>query len=148
MVKQIRALEEYKTAQNVLLYYPKENELDFRELAGDGKKFYLPRIEKGVLIVCPWQEGDKLELSSFSVYEPVSAPVNEDVLDLVILPGLCADVRKNRLGYGKGCYDEFLPKCRAISLFPVPDELLFNSIPAEAHDVKPDMVLTPTQILR
>lgn len=148
LIAQIRALEEYQNAKNVMLYYPKEFELDLTDLVVDNKQFYLPRIEKGVLVACPWNFGDELKTSSFGVQEPLTQSVVPEVLDLIIAPGLCADISKNRLGYGKGCYDEFIPKTGSIVVFPVPDELLFNSIPSETHDVKPNVILTPTRIIR
>ena len=148
LIAQIRTLEEYQNAQNVMLYYPKDDEPDLRALTDDNKNFYLPRIEKGILVSCPWQADDELELSTFNVYEPKTNAISPKELDLIITPGLCADINKNRLGYGKGCYDEFLPHCNAVVIFPIPDELLFNSIPSEPHDIKPHIIVTPTKIIK
>ena len=147
MVERIRELPEYKEARVVLLYYPKVGELDLTALVEDDKEFCLPRIEQRILQACPWKLGDELVLSTFQVQEPLTTAINPMDIDLIITPGLCADVQRNRLGYGKGCYDEFIPRTNAVTIFPVPDELLFNQIPSEAHDIKPDIVITPTKII-
>lgn len=148
IVERIRELPEYKEARVILLYYPKAGELDLTALAEDDKAFCLPRIQQRILQACPWKVGDQLVLSTFQVQEPLTAAINPIEIDLIITPGLCADVQRNRLGYGKGCYDEFIPRTNAVTIFPVPDELLFNKIPTEPHDIKPDIIITPTKIIR
>ena len=139
----------YKNTKNILLYYPKKGELDLTELALDKtKSFYLPKLNKDCIECCYWQRGDKLELSKYNILEPTTKPTTINQIDLIILPGLCADTQRNRLGYGKGCYDKLLIESRAITIFPVPEELLFNLIPTEPHDQKADIVITPTQIIQ
>ena len=148
LTERIAELDEFQQDQTVMLYYPKEDELDLTELYTEKKEFFLPRIEKGKILVCPWDFGDKLTKSSFNVYEPLTEPVDPQILDLIIMPGLCADVNKNRIGYGKGCYDEFLTYCNAKTIFALPDELLFNSVPTAIHDIKPEIIITPTKIIQ
>lgn len=149
LVAKIKDLIEYQNAQHILLYYPKVNELNLTELANDSSKtFYLPRLQTDCIECCCWQQEDELKLSKYKILEPITNATPIEQIDLIILPGLCADTQKNRLGYGKGCYDKLLQASKALSVFPVPDELLFTQIPSEAHDQKPDIILTPTKTIR
>ena len=75
------------------------------------------------------------------------AVVDETQIDLIFLPLLAFDHAGFRIGYGKGFYDTFLPKCRkdvvkvGLSLFdPVP------RLPAEDHDVPMDYCFTPERL--
>jgi len=149
LVKRIRETEEYKAAKTVMLFYPKKFEIDLTDLIKDiNKNFCLPKMIKNELIPCCWTTETKLELSSFKVYEPCNITTPTHSIDLIILPGLCADKNRNRLGYGKGCYDKFLIHYEGVTLFPLPDELLFEQIPTAPHDIKPDIIITPSQIIR
>jgi len=82
----------------------------------------------------------------WGIPEPVNAQrVFETEIDTVLMPLLAFDVNGNRIGYGKGFYDQFLQHCRdsvlkiGLSLLPaVPHE-----IPADDWDVPLDYCLTP-----
>ncbi|MFC5271285.1 5-formyltetrahydrofolate cyclo-ligase [Adhaeribacter terreus] len=82
----------------------------------------------------------------WGIPEPVNAlRVFEAEIDTVLMPLLAFDANGNRIGYGKGFYDQFLQHCRAsvlkigLSLLPpVP-----HQIPADDWDVPLDHCLTP-----
>ena len=88
LVKKIRQQQYYKNAKNVLIFYPKGNEINLLGLLADGKNFYLPKVRGEELDVCPFKSGDELEISEFKIKEPCSSPVNPLSLDLVIVPAL------------------------------------------------------------
>ena len=53
------------------------------------------------------------ETSSFGVDEPVNGvEIYPSEIDMVIVPLLAFDKRGYRVGYGRGYYDCFLPRCR------------------------------------
>ena len=60
VVTKIRELIEYKSAQNVMIYYPMRYELNLLALLNDTKNFYLPRVCGENLQICPFKKGDKL----------------------------------------------------------------------------------------
>ncbi len=63
------------------------------------------------------------------------------LIDLAVLPCLCADERGYRIGYGKGYYDRFLAEYQGFSVVLCRKELLVDEIPAEPHDRKADLVI-------
>lgn len=87
--------------------------------------------------------------NKWNIPEPVERTiVNEQEIDLVLLPLLAFDSKGNRVGYGKGFYDRFLQKCKpnvikvGLSLFDPTEEL----IDADAWDVPMDWGVTPEKV--
>lgn len=140
----IRQNPYYIKAQNVMLFYPTKYEIDLRELLSDCKNFYFPRVDGDRLLVCPYSDGDKLEKSTFNIYEPCSAAKPSSVLDLVIVPALMADKDGYRLGYGGGFYDRFLKtldKNKVKTICALPKELVIDDLVHEDFDVPVDFVV-------
>jgi 5-formyltetrahydrofolate cyclo-ligase len=55
--------------------------------------------------------------NSFGIPEPLPGrQVNEKAIDAVVIPMLACDQKGNRVGYGKGMYDAFLPTLRKDAL--------------------------------
>ncbi|MBL1409694.1 5-formyltetrahydrofolate cyclo-ligase [Sphingobacterium faecale] len=59
-----------------------------------------------------WDEHTVLEVNKWGILEPIGGClVEENALDVVLVPLLVMDQEGNRVGYGKGFYDRFLAKC-------------------------------------
>lgn len=139
LTEKIRTLHCYKSAQNVMLFYPTEYEINLLDLLKDNKNFYFPKVDNEKLLVCP--VSDKYEKSKYNIMEPCSDPVDKDILDLIIVPALMADSQGFRLGYGGGFYDRFLLNCSCKTLTAIPKELLVEELPHETFDIKIDYLL-------
>ena len=63
------------------------------------------------------------------------------------MPGVAFDTNRNRVGYGGGYYDRYLkshPQLRTLALaFDM--QVLFE-VPAEEQDIKPQLLVTETNI--
>ena len=135
--------EEFKNANNIMLFYPLEHEVNLLSLLGDeNKKFYLPSIIGNVIECCPYCVGDDLCESKFHTFEPVCEPCSKKEIDMVIVPALAVDKQGYRLGYGRGFYDRFLKDFEGIKVTCIPDELIFESVSPEPHDIKMDLVIS------
>ena len=140
IVENIFALDIYKKAKNIMLFYPLEHEIDLTELFTDKTKFfYLPKMEGEHLKVCPYKLSDELTISKFKTKEPITEPIkNTEIIDIIFVPALMVDKKFNRLGYGGGFYDKFLAKQskRTIKITAVPNILIIDELPTDNFDEK------------
>jgi 5-formyltetrahydrofolate cyclo-ligase len=158
IVETIRRMPEWESARQVLLYWPKDNEVDTRALVAElwakGTQVLLPRCRPGqpgimdiALVAC---EAD-LEPGSYSIMEPAGSCRVLDVdlddfqPDLACIPGVAFDRKGFRVGYGGGYYDRLLESahmgpCLKIGLCYA--EFLVRSVPAEDWDRPVNAVCT------
>lgn len=101
-----------------------------------------------------------LDLKPQGKYELLEPVEGEDVmnsgnLDLIIVPGVAFDKKKNRMGHGAGFYDEFIStfnekfnkKPYLLALALEEQIITDDEIPTEPHDWKLDSIITSTQII-
>ena len=148
IVQNIKSLNIYKSAKNIMLFYPLANEINLLELLNDEKSFSFPCIKDENIV--PYKAGKEFQKGAFGVFEPTGTE-KQDIseLDLVIVPALCADKNGYRIGYGKGYYDRFiktLDRSRTKLLTPVYSSLLVEDIFAEPFDEKIDFIVTEIQL--
>ena len=142
IVKKIRSLDIYRTAKNVMIFYPLQFEINLLPLLEDSKNFYLPKVDGENLLVCPFKIGERLVKSEFNVSEPLSVPVSSDIPEVVFVPALAVDKNNFRLGYGGGFYDRFLESSKAYSIVPVSEKLIVEKLPVDEFDIPVDCVIT------
>lgn len=143
----IKQSEEYKRSKNIMMYYPFGSELNLLKLMDDtSKSWFLPKVSGDELDVYIYQKGDPLNINQWQIKEPCleERKTNKNSLDLVIIPGLCADKKGFRLGYGMGFYDRFVRNLptNCIKMLPVVDELFMDEIPKDLWDEPIDIVVT------
>src|SRR4030088_2314595 len=136
-------------------YSPIRSELDpaplLQKLAGLGARLALPTISaRGQqLKFRVWHLGDKLLPGPLGILEP-SPGAAELVPDIVLVPLAAFDKAGHRIGYGAGHYDRTLAnlrKSKAISAVGLAYAVQqVEAVPALAHDVALDCVLTDKQL--
>lgn len=146
IVQNILQLEEYQKALNIMIFYPLKHEVNLLGLLNKKtsvKNFYLPKVDGENLLVCPYNKGDKLIKAAFNTEEPLTAPVNAEILDIIFVPALMVDRNLNRLGYGGGFYDRFLSinGLKATKIAAIPNALIVEKLPSEAFDIKADIIV-------
>ena len=153
--QKIIANDFFKAAQNILLFYPKDSELNILGIIDSqfskDKKFYLPVCCNEEINICPYIKGDKLILNKYKIYEPETKPLKDlKQLDIIITPALCAEKSFNRIGYGKGYYDRLFTKknLNAKKIIVIPDEFLLESIPHNEFDMPCDYIVTEKRVLK
>ncbi|MBD5206722.1 MAG: 5-formyltetrahydrofolate cyclo-ligase [Bacteroidales bacterium] len=131
-------------ADHILMYHSLPDEVSTRGFLrkwNGRKKFYLPRVNGVNLEILPYEES-RLELGSFHIEEPTGEnTVSPEEIELVVVPGVAYDRIGNRLGRGKGFYDRLLATTHATKVGVGYEFQIVDSIPAEPHDVKMDMVI-------
>lgn len=114
-----------------------------------GAKIFVPKIHEDTLIAVELREESSLVQNSFGILEPVSVENECSDFHLVITPLLYVDAEGNRVGYGKGFYDQFFKTINKDALkigvgFFLPLESITD---ISAHDVTLDYLITPDSIL-
>jgi 5-formyltetrahydrofolate cyclo-ligase len=132
-------------------YSPIRSELDpaplMRALAARGARLALPAVmARGKsLAFRAWSPGDRLTLGPLGILEPSPAAA-ELIPDIMLVPCAAFDRLGHRIGYGAGHYDFTLAHLRkakpitTIGIAFAAQEI--KSVPALAHDVALDYVLT------
>jgi 5-formyltetrahydrofolate cyclo-ligase len=140
----VAELAEYQLADSVMAFVAFGSEVDtdplFARLSVEGKRLLLPRIESTGIV--PADGDSPLVASKFGVQEPTGPAVDVGEIDLVIVPGLAFTVDGDRLGYGRGYYDRFLPSLSAPSVGVCFTDQLVDEMPVAAHDVRVDTVIS------
>jgi 5-formyltetrahydrofolate cyclo-ligase len=140
---------DYKKAKAIMFYISKDKEVDTQELLKEAikkKTIIVPKVTNRGLICCKIIDLKNMNYSCFGTLEP-KEEITCDVtkIDLIIVPGIAFDTLGNRIGYGKGYYDNLLKtaKCKKIGLaysFQV-----VKKVPVDSWDVKIDKLITDQQ---
>jgi 5-formyltetrahydrofolate cyclo-ligase len=151
----LQALPVWVSARTVLLFAPMPDEPDLwpaLETALSAKKVGLPRFSSQAQMYVAAQvrdvQGDVCS-GKYGIREPNAAcPIIPWVdIDLVIVPGMAFDERGRRLGRGRGYYDRILAEVRGLKCGVAFDEQIVAEVPAESHDVRVNLVVTPTRVM-
>jgi 5-formyltetrahydrofolate cyclo-ligase len=137
-------------------YWPIRAELDplplMRLLAAHGAQLALPVIVARdlPLVFRAWTTDAQLLRGQLGIMEP--SPRSAVVLpDVVLVPLAAFDRLGHRIGYGAGHYDRTFAQLRAakpiIAIGLAFDVQEIDAVPALAHDVRLDYVLTETRTL-
>ena len=144
----IAAQDAFLAADLVLLFCPMRGEPDLTPLAklavARGARIAFPRCEDGIMTFYEVKSESDFAPDQFGIPSPKpTCPVaRTSEKTLCILPGLAAGRDGTRLGYGGGFYDKFLATFEGITLFPIYEALLFDTLPHEATDRPVSILLT------
>ena len=146
----------YKESSTIMAYASMPEEIQLNELFDDAfankKILAVPLIVgRGTMRPVFLPSMEHLVVGDFgilTVRQDCRTFVDFNDIDSIIVPGAAFDRQGNRLGLGGGYYDRFLkrvPQAKRIAL--AFDFELYDSIPAEAHDTKMDVIITESEIL-
>lgn len=142
-------LREWNNAYRILAYYSLPDELqtiDFLDSTSN-KELFIPRINGNTLDITYYNKNN-LKMGAFNIWESNSRDtISVTELDMIIVPGVAFDRNKNRLGRGKGFYDRLLANTNAIKIGVCYDFQLLNIIPTVPHDIKMDIIITPSFLI-
>jgi 5-formyltetrahydrofolate cyclo-ligase len=145
----LRSLREYAGVRQLLVYRALRDEVSLDALIaaalGDGKRLYLPRVEKnGSLGYAAWSPGQPLARSGLGIEEPTGGTEPGRESSLCVVPGRAFDSRGARLGRGMGCFDRALEMLCALG--PTVGVgyscQLIDAVPESDHDRRVDLVVT------
>lgn len=153
LLDRLRVFPPLIAARSLAAFFPAHKEPDltlfYQEWLGSGKILLFPRLIGEELGFCPIRSFSDLGVKNrFGIAEPPPsfAPVDPKAIDVVLVPGLVFDLAGNRVGYGRGYYDRFLPTTAAHKIGVAFDFQVCEKLPQEEHDVKMEALVTPTKI--
>ena len=150
--KMIEELPVWQQAQHILCYWSLPDELPTHETVNRwleaGKSIYLPRVKGDDLEIVPYLGAESLDDNNrFHIGEPVGDAVDSSRLELIIVPAVALDERRNRLGRGKGYYDRLLSTIACPTIGVACAFQLVEQVPVEPHDRPLNYVVTSDGVI-
>ena len=148
--------EPYQEAKTIFCYVGTEREIDtmalLRTALRDGKTLAVPLClaERGRMEARRIEGLGDVVSGRYGILAPkLNCPVvpPED-LDLAIVPCCTGNARGQRLGYGGGYYDRYLPGTRCPTMLLCRHQLEREDIPTEEHDLQMDYFVTERGIVK
>lgn len=115
-----------------------------------GIEVLVPKIINGEMISVKYDRKNQLIENSWGILEPESyIDESANKIDIVITPLLYCDDSGNRVGYGKGFYDQFFAKINADALkvgvnYFKPSQSISDCF---LNDIPLDYLVTPVEVL-
>lgn len=157
--KRFLGIRELRSAKKIALYASFRNEVltdaIFEHALAHGKEVFFPRVVRGKkgLVFLKVRGKKDFTQGSYKIYEPAHdlglETAEPSSFDIIVMPGVAFDTNGNRLGYGKGYYDKALcsisKECLVAAL--AFDFQIAERVPAEAHDIKMDKIITESRVI-
>ncbi|MCX7919631.1 MAG: 5-formyltetrahydrofolate cyclo-ligase [bacterium] len=151
-------LSEFRRAKRILFYVSYNNEVYTHQLIKFSleyqKKVFVPftRPQERTLWISELVDFDQdLSPNTYNILEPKPECIrlaDPKELDLVIVPGIAFDISGNRIGHGRGYYDNFLrilsPTITTIGL--AYKEQIVQTLPRTESDVPVHLIITEDTI--
>lgn len=156
LTKKILSAEEYRNAENILLFASVGSEVNtwglLDESIRQNKKVYFPKCidEKRMEFYRVFSKEDLIS-GMYGIPEPSGRTEKYDSnceSDLAVIPAIAVGRDFSRLGYGKGYYDRFLKDFNGITVCPVYPQFLCGTVPNDKFDIPQKIIITPNEIIR
>ena len=146
-------LEEYKKAKIIAVYASLDDEVDTSPIISNAlkssKTILLPKIDSDDKMDF-FEFTPELKENKFGIKEPDGTKkYAPGEINLIIMPLVCADENRNRIGFGGGYYDRYLSNYQGKTIAICFDEQIFPvPLPCEENDIKPDILLSDKRIIK
>lgn len=156
--RRLASLPAFQRANSIMAYMDYRNEMPtgplLQLMAQAGKQLILPYTDPNFILI-PYELSslELIRVSPMGIREPdgtVCSEADPQTIDLVVVPGLAFDWKGTRIGFGKGCYDRFLPALRTDVLkigFAYDFQVLSDDLPAEPADIPLDGIVTECRFI-
>lgn len=165
-------IPQFIASNTVFLYQATAYELSTSMLISycikNKKQLAFPKVEKGASNMDFYYISNNISIEKqFSpgyckILEPISSCKKLELENLktkakneiiIIVPGVAFSFGKDRLGHGMGFYDNYLERLikhniKVTKIGICYDWQILESIPTQSHDIKMDIVVTPSRIIQ
>jgi len=159
ILDKIMELPVFINCKNIMLYISFNKEVDTYPIAnwclGNGKTLVAPYCIPSEKKIIPFKINNltnDLTKSTFGIMEPkhdLLKLFNIKDIELIIVPGVVFDTHCNRIGFGVGYYDRFLPEKskNTLTIGIAYDYQIVDKIPTSEYDVPMDFIITEKRII-
>ena len=138
-----------------MIYMPLGNETDtsciLQNALSECKKVVVPVSDtvNTDIIPCTITSDTGFSKGAYSINEPEHCvKADESEIDLVLVPGIAFDKSGGRIGFGKGYYDRFLSKTKAVKVGFCYEFQIVENAYSEKHDVSVDYIVTEKEMYK
>lgn len=148
------ALPVFQQAKEILVYVDYRSEVQTKPLIGKllsegNRRIFVPKVVGMDIRFYEITSPEQLESGYQGILEPIEGTdgfedgVHDKEACLMLLPGSVFDRSCHRMGYGKGFYDRYMARFPWLYGIGLSFECqIAPSIPCEAHDYRPELVVT------
>jgi len=141
----IEQLNVFKKAKIIFTYWSLPDEVNTHKSIikwAKEKTILLPCIVEGNLILKEFKGVEYMKQGQLNIFEPAGEIFSYySKIELAIIPGVAFDNLKNRMGRGKGYYDNFLKDKFIFKVGVCFDFQLLDKIPSTNDDIKMDLII-------
>jgi len=147
------ASDDYKNSESIFIYISTDYEVNTKQIIKqslqDNKTVLVPvLINKTEMAAAKIDSNTIFIKNRYNIDEPREKNIYNKKTDIVVCPGLCFSENGDRIGYGGGFYDRFLEKHKySVKIGLSFDEFIYNTLPIEQHDIKMDIIITPSKTI-
>lgn len=149
----LKTIRQFQKAKSLFIYISKDNEINTHGLINDllkkEKTVIVPKIiSKNKMIPVRIKSLKSLKRNYYGILEPDSLQEYDKKIDVCITPGIAFSKNLERLGLGRGFYDQYFsnnPRIFSIALaynFQIVDKL-----PTTSNDQRVDVIVTQKEII-
>ncbi len=150
--KRLKKIYAFKNAKKIGAYYPIGSEIRtqdiIQELLSGAKEVYLPKVTGDKMEFRKITDYSSLEKGSFDIMEPKDECVQDNKLDVILVPTVAITPNGVRLGYGHGFYDRFLSENETTTVSLTLEKQIVKSIPRDEHDKNIDWIVSEDRMLQ
>jgi len=157
--ERVLSLPEFQSADSICVYVSFRDEVETHELVRlllterrlvTAPKMFASSLDESLRIeACEIRSWSDLALGAFGILEPRSNDIFAGPIDVCLAPGLAFTERGDRLGYGRGHYDEFLARHPEMVVIGLAfDCQVVAETPTHAHDHRVHMVIASHRAIR
>ncbi|MDD5022583.1 MAG: 5-formyltetrahydrofolate cyclo-ligase [Candidatus ainarchaeum sp.] len=149
IMNKLLSIKEFMEASSVSVYLSKPHEVDTNYTVEHllGKKRLSVPVTNSKIDLVEFTSFNDLVAGKFGILEPKTKSFIDYTPDLILIPGVAFDIKKNRLGYGKGFYDIFLKNKSITKIALAFDFQIVEKLPNEKHDIPMDLIITEKRII-
>ncbi|RDU23112.1 5-formyltetrahydrofolate cyclo-ligase [Anaerosacchariphilus polymeriproducens] len=152
IMKKLICIQEYKDANCIYSYINFNQEVVTTKILihafENGKRIAVPKTDNKKMSFFYINDFRELSPGYMGILEPITNNIAMENDALMLMPGLAFDLKKNRIGYGKGYYDRYINTHKTgIKIALAYDFQVVEKIKSGRFDNKSDMLLTEKRLI-